>query len=78
MTHYQKVLHDIAPDLDPLHMESLALAVGSTLNGMPKEFFADVANLARRMGAEKLAALHAGMTARGVDLLDDGAHSYAP
>jgi hypothetical protein len=59
MTFYQKTLAELAPELDPLHMETLAYAVGSTLNGMPAEFFDDIAALARRMGPEKLARFHA-------------------
>ena len=54
-------LAKLAPEMNPLHMESLALAVGSTLNGMPHEFFEDVAALARRMGADRLAQVHEGM-----------------
>lgn len=60
MTIYQKALADRAPELNALHMETLALAVGSTLNGMPKEFFDEIAALARRMGPERLADFHAG------------------
>ena len=59
MNAYQKMLADLAPDMNPLHMETLAIAIGSTLNGMPHAFFADVAKLARQMGAERLAEFHA-------------------
>lgn len=48
MTIYQKALAQRAPELNALHMETLAFAVGSTLNGMPKEFFDEIAALARR------------------------------
>jgi len=59
MTIYQQTLSEFAPELDPLHMETLAYAVGSTLNGMPREFFEDVAACASRMGPERLAQFHA-------------------
>lgn len=58
MTYYQKVMHKRAPELDALHMETLAYAIGSTLNGMPPEFFDEVVKMARKMGPEKLAAFH--------------------
>ncbi|WP_323006522.1 hypothetical protein [Pseudorhodobacter sp.] len=38
MTIYQQALAKRAPELNALHMETLAFAIGSTLNGMPKEF----------------------------------------
>jgi hypothetical protein len=56
---YQKILSERAPELDALHMETLAYQVGSTLNGMPKEFFDEIALLARRMGADRLAQIYA-------------------
>lgn len=59
MTIYQQALAERAPELNALHMETLAFAVGSTLNGMPKEFFDEIAALARLMGPERLAKLHA-------------------
>jgi len=59
MTIYQKALAKRAPELNALHMETLAYQVGSTLNGMPKEFFDEIALLARRMGADRLAQVHA-------------------
>lgn len=58
MTIYQQALAKRAPELDALHMETLAYSIGSTLNGMPPAFFDDVAQLARKMGPEKLAAFH--------------------
>lgn len=58
MTIYQKLLAERAPELNALHMETLAYSVGSTLNGMPKAFFDEIADLARSMGPEKLAAWH--------------------
>lgn len=58
-TYWQKTLAQRAPELNPLHMETLAYAVGSTLNGMPAEFFDEIAALARRMGPKRLAAFHA-------------------
>ena len=59
MTVWQETMAKRAPELNPLHMESLAFAIGSTLNGMPSEFFDEVAALARQMGPEKLAEFHA-------------------
>jgi len=58
MTAYQKMLKDRAPDLDALHMETLAYMVGSTLNGMPAEFFDEIAALAKRVGPARLAEFH--------------------
>jgi hypothetical protein len=59
MTIYQKALLARAPEMNALHMETLAYMVGSTLNGMPKEFFDEIAALARQMGADRLARIHA-------------------
>lgn len=59
MTHIQKAMSARAPELDALHMETLAYAIGSTLNGMPGSFFDEVAALARKMGPKKLADFHA-------------------
>lgn len=58
MTVYQKTLQKLAPEMNPLHMESLAYMVGSTLNGMPMAFFEEIADHARRMGAGRLAEIH--------------------
>lgn len=60
---YARILAEMAPELDADHMESLALDIGSTLNGMPREFFVEIAALARRMGADRLAEFHRGMIA---------------
>ena len=60
MTFWQETMAKRAPELNPFHMESLAFAIGSTLNGMPSEFFDEVAALARQMGPERLAEFHAG------------------
>lgn len=57
-SYYQRILAERAPELDPLHMETLAYAVGSTLNGMPAEFFDEIAKVARSMGADRLQAFH--------------------
>jgi hypothetical protein len=54
----QTALTKRAPELDALHMETLAYAIGSTLNGMPAAFFDEVATLARKMGAKRLAEFH--------------------
>ena len=59
MTKYQSLLAKRAPEMNPAHMESLAFAVGSTLDDMPKEFFDEVAMLARQMGPGRLAQIHA-------------------
>lgn len=59
---YETALAMRAPELNALHMETLAYMVGSTLNGMPPEFFDEVAALARRMGPERLAQIHHGET----------------
>lgn len=58
MTVYQKALARRAPELNALHMETLAYSIGSTLNDMPSEFFDEIAALARQMGAARLAAWH--------------------
>lgn len=57
-TPYQQALAKRAPELNALHMETLAYSIGSTLNGMPKEFFDDVAQLARSWGADRIAKWH--------------------
>lgn len=62
MTYYQQTLAKRAPEMNALHMETLAYAIGSTLNGMPSEFFDEIAALSRNMGAEKLARFHADQT----------------
>lgn len=59
MSFYQKALAERAPELNALHMETLAYACGSTLNGMPPEFFDEIAALARKMGPDRLAQFHA-------------------
>lgn len=58
MTVYQKSLATRAPEMNPLHMETLAYAMAETLNGKPAEFFDMVAAKARKMGAAKLAKFH--------------------
>lgn len=45
---YADTWQELAPDLDPVALESLALDVGSTLNGMPRQFFVDIVKLARQ------------------------------
>lgn len=57
-TAHQAALAQRAPELKALHMETLAVAVGSCLDGMPPAFFDEIATLARQMGAERLAELH--------------------
>lgn len=58
MTYYQEILSKIALDLNALHLETLAYDIGSTLNGMPREFFEEVAVIGRQMGAERLEQRH--------------------
>jgi hypothetical protein len=58
MTIYQQALAKRAPELNALHMETLAYSVGSTLNGMPPEFFDEIAAMARKMGSARLAEWH--------------------
>jgi hypothetical protein len=58
MTYYQKALSRRAPEMNALHMETLAYAAGSTLNGMPPAFFDEIAAMARQMGADRLADFH--------------------
>lgn len=60
MQIYKQALTEHAPEMDAEHMLSLAYAIGSTLNGMDDKFFREVALLARRMGPERLAEVHAG------------------
>jgi len=57
MTIYQQTLAKRAPELNSLHMETLAFAIGSTLNEMLSEFFDEIAALARQMGPERLAQI---------------------
>jgi len=57
-TIYQKALVERAPELNALHMETLAYSIGSTLNGMPKAFFDEVVVIARSWGADRLASWH--------------------
>ena len=64
MTVYQKLLAKRAPELNALHMETLAFDVGSTLNGMPAEFFDEIAAIARKMGPARLAERHIQATLR--------------
>ncbi len=64
MSPYEQALAKRAPELNPLHMETLAYCVGSTLNGMPPEFFDEIAEIAREWGPDRLAALHERETAR--------------
>lgn len=61
MTTYEAALHRHAPELNPTHLESLALGLHSTLNHLPDEAFREIAELARRMGPERLAEFHRGM-----------------
>ena len=58
LTVYQAALAKRAPEMNALHMETLAYSVGSTLNGMPPEFFDEIAAVARAMGPARLAEWH--------------------
>lgn len=55
---YAAALAKRAPELDAEHMLTLAYSIGSTLNGMPGEFFDEIAKLARQMGPVRLAEWH--------------------
>jgi hypothetical protein len=63
MTCYETILRRHAPEMNATHMESLAIGLHSTLNSLPDEAFREIAELARRMGADRLAAFHRGMCA---------------
>ena len=58
MNKHQTALAKRVPELNAAHMETLAVSVGSTLDGMPAAFFDDIAVLARSMGPVKLAEWH--------------------
>ena len=58
---HQRTLAKLAPEMDPAHMETLAIAVGSSLDGLPISFFREIADLARQMGAVRLAEFQARM-----------------
>lgn len=45
---YADTWAELAPDLDPVALENLAVDVGSTLNGQPRAFFAEIVALARQ------------------------------
>jgi hypothetical protein len=57
MTTYQQTLAELAPEMDALHMETLAYMVGSTLDGMPMAFFEEIAAHARKIGPARLAEI---------------------
>lgn len=58
MTVYQQDFARLAPDLNPVHVETLAYVYEDTLNGMPEAFFFQIVSIAYKMGATKLARLH--------------------
>jgi len=58
VNRYQKILAKRAPELDPIHMETLAIDVGSILEGMPAAFFDEIVAIARRMGPDRLREWH--------------------
>ncbi len=58
MNTYQRTLAEMAPDRDPVHMETLAIMLGSTLSDMPLEYFKEIADFAQTMTPERLAAVH--------------------
>lgn len=62
MTVYQQVFARRAPELNALHMETLAYSFSRTLNGQTPDFFDAVVALARKMGPERLAKMHAAET----------------
>jgi hypothetical protein len=57
MTKIQKKMAKMAPNMNAAHMETLAIMVGSSLDGMPDEFFADIAAHASGMGPDRLAEI---------------------
>jgi hypothetical protein len=61
MSHYARYFRELAPDLDGNHVETLAIAIHSTLNGLDRAAFVAVVDLARRMGPARLADYHAAM-----------------
>ena len=58
MTPHQATFARLAPELNPAHVENLAIIAGYTLDGMPREFFTAIVSLARKMGAERLQEWH--------------------
>lgn len=62
MTVYQRAFYDLAPDMNPAHLETLAYLHADHLNGMPREFFALIARNGRSLGRERLAMIHASET----------------
>ena len=58
MTCYETIFHRYAPELNATHTESLALGLYSALNGLPDEAFCDIADIACRMGPNRLADFH--------------------
>ena len=63
MTCYKAILHRHPPQLNATHTELLALALDLTLNGLPGDAFCGIADIARRMGPDRLADFHQRMCA---------------
>lgn len=60
-----------ASDINALHLESLAIDVGSSLNDMPTAFFDEVIALAEQMGAERVAELYQPLSAPQIAYLEE-------
>ena len=60
MTVYEGIFAKIS-QMNPTHLETLAVAVLSTLDGLPMRAFQEIADLAQEHGAEWLAEFHADM-----------------
>ena len=57
MSYYQRLLHEIAPDLNPAGVEASMRLQYGTLNHLPRETFVAEAEIARAMHAEDADAL---------------------
>jgi len=60
--NYQNILHEVAPDVNPAGAEAVMRLAHGTLNHLPREVFADEAEMARRIAAE-----HPGMLRKVAD-----------
>lgn len=60
MTTYEKTFAEIS-DMNPTHLETLAIEIHYTLNSLTLEDFKEVARMGEQMGAEALAEYHNAM-----------------
>ena len=67
MTRYEAAFQRAAPDLNPTHLETLALRMHRTLCHLDAAGFREIADTGRRMGAGALAHLHHAETAHNLD-----------